>query len=174
MLIPRPCSQSPSKIALACSPLAKPEASAVRITTPEPLLAGQRALGHQRRNIVSPKESERAQNLIYTSGSRVWLRFPTCPQAVPHRPLPSADPSFCPAAPGLPGRPRVPAQDALPLKLPVWPDAERSSPLCNGEECQSPSQHHFLLSERLCSLLPAVSAGGVRLRGNCCCETRET
>lgn len=44
MLMPRACSQSPLKIALDCSLLAKSEVSAVFIKTPEPLLVGQHVL----------------------------------------------------------------------------------------------------------------------------------
>lgn len=58
MLIPRACSQSPSKIALDCSLLAEPEASAVLIKVPEPLLVGLHALSHTLRNTVSPKEKQ--------------------------------------------------------------------------------------------------------------------
>lgn len=58
MLIPRACSQSPSKIALDCSLLAEPEASTVLIKVPEPLLVGQHALSHSLRNTVSPKEKQ--------------------------------------------------------------------------------------------------------------------
>lgn len=46
MLIPRACSQSPSKIALDCSLLAESEASALLIKMPEPLLVGRRVLSH--------------------------------------------------------------------------------------------------------------------------------
>lgn len=55
MLIPWAWSQSPSKIALDCSLLAKTTASTILIQTPEPLLAGQHALSHWLTNTISPK-----------------------------------------------------------------------------------------------------------------------
>lgn len=46
MLIPRPCCQSYSKIALDCPLLAKSEVNTVLIKMPEPLLSVQHVLSH--------------------------------------------------------------------------------------------------------------------------------